>query len=204
MDPNLGRLLCRHYDRTATTQELLCVLDGHCNFVFENPSQPQDNLYVATKTQARKGDLRIDYILHSVELGAISARVQPPTIEYTSFEPEPEPKTADYPNTGELSLFFGDLHVHSRISADLDGEPDELYHFARDVAQLDFMALTDNDFTWFTEPLRADVWERLQSHGQLLLRAGGLYHLRGMGIHQAPTGNHVGRHRQPPLRHLSR
>ena len=163
MDPNLGRLLCRRYDGAGTPQELHCVLDGHCNFVFENSPRPQESLYVATKTQARKGDLRIDYILHSVELGAISARVKPPAIEYTSFEPELEPKTADHPNTGELSLFFGDLHVHSRISADLDGEPDELYHFARDVAQLDFMALTDNDFTWFTEPLRADVWERLQS-----------------------------------------
>ena len=169
MDPNLGRLLCRRYDgagasRDARMQrELHCVLDGHCNFVFESSSVPQDSIYVATKTQAQKGDLRIDYFLHSVELGSIAERVLPPAIAYTSFEPEPEPQTADFPRTGELKLFFGDLHVHSRISADLDGEPDELYHFTRDVAQLDFMALTDNDFTWFTEPLRADVWERLQS-----------------------------------------
>ena len=163
MDPNLGRLLCRRYDGTEARQELHCVLDGHCNFVFENSPGPQDSVYVATKTQARKGNLRIDYFLHSVELGSIEERVRPPAVAYSSFEPEPEPQTADFPSTGELKLFFGDLHVHSRISADLDGEPDELYHFARDVAQLDFMALTDNDFTWFTEPLRADVWERLQS-----------------------------------------
>ena len=172
MDPNLGRLLCRRYDGAEARQELHCVLDGHCNFVFENPPAPQDSIYVATKTQAHKGDLRIDYFLHSVELGSIAERVRPPAISYTSFEPEPEPQTADSPSTGELKLFFGDPHVHSRISADLDGEPDELYHFARDVAQLDFMALTDNDFTWFTEPLRADVWERLQSMANFFYEPG--------------------------------
>ena len=169
MDPNLGRLLCRRYDGGGTSRdagtprELHCALDGHCNFVFENSPGPQDSIYVATKTQARKGDLRIDYFLHDVEFGSIAEPVRPPAVAYSSFEPDPEPQTADFPSTGELKLFFGDLHVHSRISADLDGEPDELYHFVRDVAQLDFMALTDNDFTWFTEPLRADVWERLQS-----------------------------------------
>ena len=172
MDPNLGRLLCRRYDGAGARQELHCVLDGHCNFVFEKSPGPQASIYIATKTQASKGDLRIDYFLHDVEFGSIAEPVRPPAVAFSSFEPEPEPQTADFPSTGELKLFFGDLHVHSRISADLDGEPDELYHFTRDVARLDFMALTDNDFTWFTEPLRADVWERLQSMANFFYEPG--------------------------------
>ena len=45
-----------------------------------------------------------------------------------------------------LRLYFGDLHNHSVLSPDAEGHPDELYHFARDVAKVDFAAITDNDF----------------------------------------------------------
>ena len=44
------------------------------------------------------------------------------------------------------SLFWGDLHCHSYFSPDAEGEPDEMYFFARDLAGLDFAAITDNDF----------------------------------------------------------
>ncbi|MFQ6098781.1 MAG: hypothetical protein ACE5O2_13720, partial [Armatimonadota bacterium] len=44
-----------------------------------------------------------------------------------------------------LSLFFGDLHAHTKLSADAEGEVDELYRYARDRAALDFVALVDND-----------------------------------------------------------
>ncbi|NQU43350.1 DUF3604 domain-containing protein [bacterium] len=45
-----------------------------------------------------------------------------------------------------LHLHWGDLHCHSRFSPDAEGEPDELFHFARDLARLDFVAVVDNDF----------------------------------------------------------
>ncbi len=43
-------------------------------------------------------------------------------------------------------LYFGDFHNHSVFSPDAEGHPDELYHFARDVAEIDFAGITDNDF----------------------------------------------------------
>ncbi|MBM4047179.1 MAG: hypothetical protein FJ279_18910, partial [Planctomycetes bacterium] len=64
------------------------------------------------------------------------------------------------------SLYFGDPHLHSRFSQDLDGEQDELYHFARHAAKLDFVCFTENDFTWFTEPLSAADWERIRRHAR--------------------------------------
>jgi hypothetical protein len=47
----------------------------------------------------------------------------------------------------EQGLYWGDLHVHSMLSTsdDAQGEPDEIYHYARDMVCLDFMMMTDND-----------------------------------------------------------
>ena len=64
-------------------------------------------------------------------------------------------------------LYWGDPHVHSSLSVDVEGEPDELLHYARDLARLDFVALTDNDdlyTSWLTLSERlhgselAEVW----------------------------------------------
>ena len=45
-----------------------------------------------------------------------------------------------------LNLYWGDLHCHSVHSPDAEGEVDELYNFSKDIAGLDFVAITDNDF----------------------------------------------------------
>lgn len=45
----------------------------------------------------------------------------------------------------ELTLFWADLHVHSTNSADAEGYVDELIAYARDLAHLDCMAISDND-----------------------------------------------------------
>jgi len=60
----------------------------------------------------------------------------------------------------EYQLFYGDIHVHSRYSGDLLGEQDELYHYAKDIAGLDFIAITENDYVGFTHPMPEDVWEK--------------------------------------------
>ena len=45
----------------------------------------------------------------------------------------------------EYQLYWADLHVHSTHSADAEGYVDELIAYARDVAQLDCVAFSDND-----------------------------------------------------------
>ena len=42
-------------------------------------------------------------------------------------------------------LYWGDLHCHSGLTADAEGEPDELLHYARDRARLDVVVMTEND-----------------------------------------------------------
>ncbi|MCB9940700.1 MAG: DUF3604 domain-containing protein [Planctomycetaceae bacterium] len=43
-------------------------------------------------------------------------------------------------------LFWADLHCHNNLSADAEGESDELNHYARDRAGLDVVVFTNNDF----------------------------------------------------------
>ncbi len=42
-------------------------------------------------------------------------------------------------------LYWGDLHVHSVLTPDAEGEPDEIMHFARDRALLDVIVMQEND-----------------------------------------------------------
>ncbi len=45
----------------------------------------------------------------------------------------------------DYQLFWADLHCHSVLSSDVEGEPDELLAYARDRAGLDVCVLIDND-----------------------------------------------------------
>src|SRR5690606_37864744 len=49
------------------------------------------------------------------------------------------------PARGEAAFHFGDLHAHSGLSDDASGAPDAFFTTARDIAGLDFVALSDHD-----------------------------------------------------------
>ena len=42
-------------------------------------------------------------------------------------------------------LYWGDLHVHTTLTADAEGEVDELMHYARDKAKIDIVVMQEND-----------------------------------------------------------
>ncbi|MFA6450313.1 MAG: DUF3604 domain-containing protein [bacterium] len=49
----------------------------------------------------------------------------------------------------KYNLYWGDLHGHSGLSPDaFFSSPDQYYRYGRDVAKLDFAALTDHDAPW--------------------------------------------------------
>ena len=83
--------------------------------------------------------------------------VMPPAeeLELTGWEPIDLPLTHwGYDNNQRPSieidgethyLWWGDLHVHSTLTADAEGEVDELMHYARDKAKIDVIVMQEND-----------------------------------------------------------
>lgn len=69
----------------------------------------------------------------------------------------PIPVVAD---AADKMLLWADLHQHSNLS-DGTGKPDELYRYARDVANLDVMALTDHDHHGL-RPLGPSPWKEVR------------------------------------------
>ncbi len=66
-----------------------------------------------------------------------------------------------FPNDEGFSLFFGDLHRHTEISkckAISDGTIDDAYRYAIDVAQLNFLAITDHSYDFRQSDNNSLVW----------------------------------------------
>ncbi|MBM4269234.1 MAG: hypothetical protein FJ144_21945 [Deltaproteobacteria bacterium] len=62
------------------------------------------------------------------------------------------------PRFSAAEFYFGDLHAHSGLSDDATGSPEGFFLTARDVARLDFVALSDHDV--FLTP---NEWEILKA-----------------------------------------
>ncbi|MDP6777944.1 MAG: DUF3604 domain-containing protein, partial [Candidatus Latescibacteria bacterium] len=61
-------------------------------------------------------------------------------------QPGPRPRVRLGGDMGDVCLlYWTDTHVHTTLSTDAEGEVDELIAYARDKAQLDCLALQDND-----------------------------------------------------------
>ena len=75
---------------------------------------------------------------------------------------------------GKYHLFWVDLHCHSAASIEVEGEPDELGHYARDKAQIDGLTVSDNDSFW-NLPTRRNVrhlkdyeWDYVKGNAMVL------------------------------------
>ena len=111
---------------------------------------------IPTSARANKGELTLlgmdgqhNYQTLTVELGASK-----PTRVRTSlagWEPRKLPLRDFGPRKSielegeKLNLYWGDLHVHSSLTQDAEGEPDELLNYARDKAKIDVMVMQEND-----------------------------------------------------------
>jgi hypothetical protein len=111
--------------------------------------------------------------------GQNTYRIDDPAAEVVSVtEQEPGIHINNAPRTDRVwedyNLYFGDIHTHSGHSNDcIEREknihsPGESYLYARDVAALDFLAVTDHHQPWDVErnKIGAPLWSKLVEQAQ--------------------------------------
>jgi len=190
MYPPLGRLCALALDADGAQSSPLVALDDESLLIVEDGAFG-DRMLVVARSRREAWQNRIPYELHSVDLGSLQEErpteleTNKSCAEFVVRDARsgvgvppagwavprqagslPHDGTARAPTDSDsdpeaLQLFFGDPHIHSRWSQDLDGEQDELYHVARELAQLDFVSFAENDIHWFaSELLSPATWER--------------------------------------------
>lgn len=147
-----GYLCARRYSKGAWSKPTI-LLDGGNAFTFDSrgPCKTDTALVAAKSEHSPNGD---DWRVVNVQLAdGLPYRARPRSL-WKGWKPcllPAQPKNAERVTVeakrgGKLKLFWGDLHCHSAFSPDAEGEVDELYFFARDLAPIDFVCVADNDF----------------------------------------------------------
>ena len=163
MRPSPGRFCAWALTEEGGQASPIVTIEQRCMFVAESGGSEKD-LLVASKTHFLFREMPLPYHLHRVNLDRVSER-RPENLDSNKAAPTfaVRPIRQDRPTLEHenLRLFFGDPHLHTRFSGDLDGEQDEHYHFARHIAKVDFAAFTENDFHWLMlGPLSDATWEQ--------------------------------------------
>ncbi len=158
MKPATGRLILH----TIGSQNEQILLGGQSMYTCARSILADRFLPVASKTHDFSQQMHVAYHLHLVDPRSVVGDRPAELPSHVSAQPfEIQEEWAEKrPGFENKQLYFGDPHCHSSFSHDIEGELDELYHFARDVSKLDFVAFTENDFLWQTDPLSSEEWSQ--------------------------------------------
>ena len=66
----------------------------------------------------------------------------------------------------EYNLYWGDIQNHTNIS-DGNGTIEDFYNYAQNVANIDFVTLTDHDHTYGINYLTLEVWEKIREFARV-------------------------------------
>jgi len=141
-----GFLCARRFAGGKWSRTVTLLDGGNCHTFDEKHVHSADAFAVAAKSRhENSGD---DFALRRVDMNAAVSAKLPAASRWKQWKPQPLPMGTKRARgrVGDYRLFWGDLHCHTVFSPDAEGEPDELYHFARDLAGVDFVCLIDNDF----------------------------------------------------------
>jgi hypothetical protein len=137
-----GRLCARRFDGSKWSAPII-LHEGLVEYVVPENARANDGKVAITGRD-------IEHRFHTLSIGLDTGR-------FFTFESWPGWKPIQLPRTAAGSrpsieaggkryqLYWGDLHVHSVLTPDAEGEVDELIHFARDKARLDVVVIQEND-----------------------------------------------------------
>ncbi len=147
-----GRLCAKYHDGRGWSQGYL-VHDGHCCFTVDsNTSQPEDVVMWGCKTGP--GEPGVDIALMEQPRGDLEPLEEYPDELWAGWKPVDLPQQVTGPlpthtircSGCEYQLLWTDLHCHSYYSPDAEGEPLELFLYARDRGGLAACCIIDNDY----------------------------------------------------------
>jgi len=171
MSPGPGRLILRAVGDVTEKVLLTCNHEYH----VAPGLLPDGRIAVASLTQ----ELRYERVPPQFRLSLIKPdapmEIRPPDLLDNATAPPFSVcvnRDDSRPQHENFQLFFGDPHLHSTLSGDLEGDQEELYSFARDTAKLDFVAFTDNDYAGFTHPMTAAAWEQSRRNAEFFNEPG--------------------------------
>ncbi len=97
-------------------------------------------------------------------------------------------------------LFWGDIHIHSKISRGCfkfglepegyDGSPLDCYRFAKEVAKLDFAAITDHDCTGMKREMTERDWEEILEAAKIMNKEGEFITIPAYEYSNIPYGHY--------------
>ncbi|MFT4690182.1 MAG: hypothetical protein ACI9OD_002396 [Limisphaerales bacterium] len=147
----VGDLLGRPIEN-GTWGKRVQLYTGRLDYHLPHPAVADDNgSFPCLASKLPREDRRI-YELANFNLNQTAPFKQ---AAWTDWNPVQLPITEELPSRqsvtigGEIyQLFWGDFHCHSGLTADAEGEADEMMFYARDRAKLDVVAFTNNDFIY--------------------------------------------------------
>ena len=130
--------------------ELIILHEGLVGYQVPSSAGPRDGKLTIAGFDSTHNLVALQIGLEEIDLEAAKP-VEPTTL--TGWEPVKlplphwkPPKRPSIEIDGVThKLYWGDLHVHTTLTADAEGEVDELMHFARDKALLDVVVMQEND-----------------------------------------------------------
>lgn len=128
--------------------EAVQLYHGLIDYNVVRPAQAKKGVFRVTGSQIPRAWIRP---YHSVQVDLGKASPYQPDDWRDQFKPV-DLLEAEHPARHEIEvggkrykLYWADLHCHSGLTGDAEGEPDEIVLYARDRAKLDVMVLQDND-----------------------------------------------------------
>ena len=146
-----GQLLGRRFQKGKWVEGPLLLHEGLIDYRLASPRhvRPGGNTFFIVGSKIPHSWKRPSYLVEvdlrkarSIELDDWRDQFTPVSLP---FPDEPERYSATPADGKKYQLFWGDLHCHSGLTGDAEGEPDEIVLYARDRAKLDVMVMQDND-----------------------------------------------------------
>lgn len=130
-------------------EERVLLQQGRIAYSVVHPSEAADSRLLTLSSALPRRGLRT-FATQDVDLELAQPFEQDAWVGWT---PVDLPVKTEIPPRQEITvgdkrykLFWADMHCHNGLTADAEGEPDEMHHYARDRANLDVVVFTNNDF----------------------------------------------------------